>query len=99
MSTSETIGKLAAEIGETVYIDIAKWHLYLNDAKLHTPLAEKFYPMLIDGEISAGVVAETLQSFNVSLGGGKKEVSLGDLVPSSCQNNLVNLLADFRRDL
>ena len=27
--------KLAAEIGENIYMDIAKWHLRLDDAHLH----------------------------------------------------------------
>ncbi|MGL6338716.1 MAG: DUF3181 family protein, partial [Waterburya sp.] len=36
MATTQEIEALAAQIGENVYIDIAKWHLYLNDAHLHT---------------------------------------------------------------
>ncbi|MFN9362055.1 MAG: DUF3181 family protein, partial [Pseudanabaena sp.] len=30
MSITERIEQLAAAIAEDVYIDIAKWHLYLN---------------------------------------------------------------------
>ncbi|MFM7450504.1 MAG: DUF3181 family protein, partial [Leptolyngbyaceae cyanobacterium] len=33
-STSADVEALAAEIGENIYIDIAKWHLYLSDAHL-----------------------------------------------------------------
>lgn len=43
-NTREIIEALAAEIGENVYMDIAKWHLYLSDAHLHTVLAEQLYP-------------------------------------------------------
>ena len=34
-NTSEAIEALAQDIAENVYIDIAKWHLYLGDAKLN----------------------------------------------------------------
>ncbi|HAX78262.1 MAG TPA: thylakoid-associated protein, partial [Cyanobacteria bacterium UBA11372] len=43
-NTTESIEALAAEIGENVYMDIAKWHLYLREAHLHTLLAERMYP-------------------------------------------------------
>ena len=40
-NTSQAIESLAAEIGNNVYIDIAKWHLYLREAHLHTVVAER----------------------------------------------------------
>lgn len=98
-STSEAIEALAAEIGENVYMDVAKWHLYLRDARLHTMLAERFYPLLQSGSISRSQVEETLGSISVSLGGGKREMPLTDLIPSSSLNQLVNLLQDYQRDL
>jgi Protein of unknown function (DUF3181) len=99
MSTSETIGKLATDIGESVYIDIAKWHLYLNDAKLHIQLAEKFMPELEAGVPTAAIVTQMLQSISIPLGGGKSQLPLSDLIPASCQTNLLNILVDFQRDL
>ncbi|BAU43893.1 DUF3181 family protein [Leptolyngbya sp. O-77] len=36
-NSSEAIEALAAELGKEVYIDVAKWHLYLRDAHLNTP--------------------------------------------------------------
>jgi Protein of unknown function (DUF3181). len=42
-NTTQAIESLAAEIGENVYIDIAKWHLYLSDAHLHTVVAQQLY--------------------------------------------------------
>ncbi|NET47260.1 MAG: DUF3181 family protein, partial [Merismopedia sp. SIO2A8] len=47
-NTTEAIEALAAEIGENIYIDVAKWHLYLRDAHLHTAIAEQIYPMVVD---------------------------------------------------
>jgi hypothetical protein len=94
MSTSEHIEKLAAAIAEDVYIDIAKWHLYLNDAHLHRPLAEKFYPMLIDG-ITERDVSKVLTETKIAIGGGKREISLSDLIPNSCQHRLLTILEEF----
>ncbi len=94
MSTSERIEQLAAAIAEDVYIDIAKWHLYLNDAHLHRPLAEKFYPMLLNGVTSADIT-KTLSGMMISIGGGKREIPLSDLIPNSCQNRLLTILEEF----
>ncbi|ELS33259.1 MULTISPECIES: DUF3181 family protein [Pseudanabaena] len=94
MSTSERIEQLAATIAEDIYIDIAKWHLYLNDAHLHRPLAEKFYPMLPDGITSADV-AKVLNGTTIEIGGGNRELPLSDLIPKSCQNRLLAILEEF----
>jgi hypothetical protein len=94
MSNSERIEQLAAAIAEDVYIDIAKWHLYLNDAHLHHSLAEKFYPMLVDG-ITAADVSKILTETAISIGGGKRKISLSDLIPDSCQNRLLTILEEF----
>lgn len=94
MSTTERIEQLAAAIAEDVYIDIAKWHLYLNDAHLHRPLAEKFYPMLVSG-IKGSDVSQVLSETKIAIGGGKREIPLSDLIPSSCQNRLLTILEEF----
>ncbi len=94
MSTSERIEQLAAAIAEDVYIDIAKWHLYLNDAHLHRPLAEKFYPMILDG-IKSTDVTKVLNETKIAVGGGKREIPLSDLIPNTCQNRLLAILEEF----
>ncbi|KAM3095478.1 DUF3181 family protein [Phormidesmis sp. 146-12] len=99
LSTSEAIENLAAEIGENVYIDVAKWHLYLSDAHLHTVLAEKLYPLLSSGPIQEDQILKVLQSIPIKLGGGKREVPLSDLVPMQCQVSLMDLLEEFQRNL
>jgi hypothetical protein len=98
-STTETIEALAAEIGEAVYIDVAKWHLYLSNAHLHTVLAERLYPMLSSKSLSEAEVTKILQDIPVKLGGGKREVPLADLLPMQCQVNLMDLLEEFQRNL
>ncbi|MBD1824167.1 DUF3181 family protein [Cyanobacteria bacterium FACHB-DQ100] len=99
-STSETIEALAAEIGESVYIDVAKWHLYLNDAHLHTLLAERLFPLISGGKtIQEDEVLKIVQNIPVKLGGGKREVPLLDLLPMQCQVNLIDTLEEFQRSL
>ena len=99
MASSEAIEKLAAAIGDQVYIDVAKWHLYLNDAHLHTPLATQLYPLLEKGGVSEAQVTEVLKGITVKLGGGKQEVPLSDLLPMQSQVHLMDVLEEFQRDL
>lgn len=99
-NTSEAIEALAAEIGQNVYIDIAKWHLYLRDAHLHTLLAEKLYPLLQKkGNLQEATVSEIVSSIPVKLGGGKKEVPLSDLLPMQSQVHLMDVLEEYQRNL
>jgi hypothetical protein len=98
-NTTQAIESLAAEIGENVYIDIAKWHLYLRDAHLHTVVAQQLYSMLEDGNLDADRVAQVLQGIPVKLGGGKREVPLADLIPMQCQVQLMDVLEEFQRKM
>lgn len=97
--TAEALEALAAEIGENIYIDIAKWHLYLSDAHLHTVLAERFYPMVSDNAVSEDQVIDVLQSIPIKVGGGRHEIPLADLLPMQCQVNLIDLLEEYQRKL
>jgi Protein of unknown function (DUF3181) len=98
-NTTLAIESLAAEIGENVYIDIAKWHLYLRDAHLHTVVAQQLYPMLEDGSLNDDKVAGVLQGIPVKLGGGKREVPLADLIPMQARVQLMDVLEEFGRNM
>jgi Protein of unknown function (DUF3181) len=98
-NTTLAIESLAAEIGENVYIDIAKWHLYLRDAHLHTVVAQQLYPMLQDGNLDDDRVGQVLQGISVKLGGGKREVPLADLIPMQSRVHLMDVLEEFQRDM
>ena len=98
-NTTQAIESLAAEIGENVYIDIAKWHLYLRDAHLHTVVAEQFYLMLENGNLDDDKVGQVLQGIPVKLGGGKREVPLADLIPMQSQVHLMDVLEEFQRKM
>jgi hypothetical protein len=98
-NTSEAIEALAAEIGENIYIDIAKWHLYLREAHLHSTVAERVYPLLSNNRLDESQVIKILEDIPVQLGGGKRQVALIDLLPKSCQVNLMDLLEEYQRNL
>ena len=99
ISHNQDIESLAAEIGENVYIDVAKWHLYLSDAHLHTVLAEQIYPLLTNNGLTEDKILKILQGIPVKLGGGKREVPLADLLPMQCQVSLMDLLEEFQQNL
>ncbi len=98
-NSTELLESLAAEIGENIYMDIAKWHLYLGVAKLHTPLAEKLLPMVSANDISEEAVVRVLQDIPVNLGGGRQTIPLAELLPMQCQVNLIDLLEEYQRKL
>ncbi|MEM9274205.1 MAG: DUF3181 family protein [Cyanobacteria bacterium P01_F01_bin.143] len=99
MANTQDIEALAAEIGENIYLDIAKWHLFLAEARLHTELATKLYPLLEENTVSEESVITILQSIPIKIGGGKKSIPMTDLLPVKCQIDLMNLLEDFQENL
>jgi hypothetical protein len=96
---NQQIEALAAEIGDHIYIDVAKWHLYLKDAHLHTVVAEQLYQLLTNRKLDSDTVTQVMQGVSVKLGGGKLEVSLADLVPMQCQVQLMDILEEFQRKM
>ncbi|MEP0914417.1 DUF3181 family protein [Leptolyngbya sp. GB1-A1] len=98
-TTNEAIEKLAATIGENVYIDVAKWHLYLRDAHLHMVLAEQLYPQLQGGKLAENQVLDLLKRTPVGLGGGKIQVPLSDLLPAQSQQHLMEVLEEYQREM
>ena len=97
-NTTQAIETLAAEIGENIYIDIAKWHLYLAEAHLHTVVAQRVYTLLENNDLSEEGVLEILRTIPVKLGGGKREVPLADLLPLQCQVQLLDLLEEYQKN-
>jgi hypothetical protein len=98
MANNQQIEDLAAEIGDKVYIDVAKWHLYLKDAKLHTLLAERVFPLLNHG-LNGDKLTEILTNISIDLGGGRQKTSLLNLIPVTAQARLMDVLQDYERDM
>ena len=98
MASTIEIEALAAEIGENIYLDIANWHLYLAEARLHTLLAEKLLPLIEDDQLSENAVSTILDSTTIKIGGGKKSLPMTDFLPMKCQVNLMDLLEEFQQN-
>ncbi|MCL1474540.1 DUF3181 family protein [Argonema antarcticum] len=97
-NTSEAIEALAAEIGENVYMDIAKWHLFLREAHLHTVVADRVYPMLADNSLEESKVVKILEDIPVKLG-GRRDIPLADMIPTASQVNLMDILEEYQRKM
>ncbi|TVQ52770.1 MAG: DUF3181 family protein [Spirulina sp. DLM2.Bin59] len=93
------IEALASVIGGAAYIDVAKWHLYLNDAKLHTTVAQQLYPLIVKGPIGEEEVTGILAKIPVKVGGGQREIPLLDLLPVQCQVDLMDALEEYQAQL
>ncbi len=91
-NTTQEIEALAAEIGDKIYIDVAKWHLYLSDAHLHTTVAEQVYPLLENKSLSEEQVKNILQRISVPIGEGRSELPLFSLLPRQALTDLMELL-------
>jgi hypothetical protein len=98
MANNQQIEDLAAEIGDKVYMDVAKWHLYLKDAKLHTTLAEQVFPLLNNG-LNGEKLTEILTNISIDLGGGRQKTSLLNLIPVTAQARLMDVLQDYEREM
>lgn len=98
MANPQQLEALAAEIGDNVYIDVAKWHLYLKDAKLHTTVAEQVMPLLSDG-LTGDKLNEVLNGISIDLGGGRQKLPLLQLIPVTIQARMMDILQDFARDM
>ncbi|WP_338441870.1 DUF3181 family protein [Synechococcus elongatus IITB4] len=97
--STELLEQLAAEIGDQIYLDIAQWHLYLDDAKLSRRLAELLITPLEQGQIDEHSVTTILNQFPVKVGGGRRQMALLDLIPMSCVTALIEILEEFQKRL
>ena len=96
---TQEIEALAAEIGDKIYIDVAKWHLYLSDAHLHTTVAEQVYPLLENKSLTTEQVEDILKRVSVKLGEGRTQLPLLDLLPSHAVSDLMELLEEYQKQL
>lgn len=95
---NDNIEALAQPLGDRFYLDVAKWHLYLKDAKLHLPLAEKLYALIEENRVTLPALIEVLQEFPVPIGAGRNQVPLLQLLPANTEQELLDLLIQWQDD-
>eukprot|EP00899_Mesostigma_viride_P021241 jgi/Mesvir1/29118/Mv18421-RA.1 len=89
------VEELVNKIGKEVYADIAGWHLYLGDMKMAVPLAGKVIERLRNNSYDERDVEDILAKMEVKLGGGKKKVTLLDVIPSYPLEDLKRAVKEF----
>ncbi|NJK61154.1 MAG: DUF3181 family protein [Oscillatoriales cyanobacterium SM2_1_8] len=93
--SNEALERLAALVAAETYLDVARWHLYVNDAKLDRAVAEVCYGLIAANNVTPATVADGLRQIEVTLGGGKTTLSLWDLVPATAIARLTDALQEF----
>lgn len=96
--TTEVIERLAAALGDRVYMDIARWHLYLKDARLHTILAQRIYEQAQKGTLREEQALGLLREIMVDIGGGRRQIPLLDLVPVQGQLAYMDIIDAFQKN-
>jgi len=92
------IEKLAAAIAEEVYLDLAKWHLYIDDIKdqkLDLILAEQLFPLVAEGDVTVSAVNQILENIPIEIGNGKQSIPLSQFIPATVEAALLEVLAKF----
>ncbi|APB33065.1 hypothetical protein GlitD10_0751 [Gloeomargarita lithophora Alchichica-D10] len=96
---TEIIARLAADLGDRVYMDIARWHLYLKDAHLDKILAQRLYTQMQQGGLGQDQALGILREILVDIGGGRRQIPLLDLVPVQGQLAYIDVVEDFQKRL
>ncbi|WP_247215091.1 DUF3181 family protein [Synechococcus sp. C9] len=97
--TTEVIERLAADLGDRVYMDIARWHLYLKDAHLDKILAQRLYAQAEQGTLKEDQALAILREILVDIGGGRRQIPLLDLVPVQAQLAYMDVVEAFQKRL
>lgn len=96
---TEIIERLAADLGDRVYMDIARWHLYLKDARLDHLLAQRLYEQTQKGPLREEQALGILREILVDIGGGRRQIPLLDLVPLQGQLAYMDIVEAFQKRL
>lgn len=98
-NATEIIERLAADLGDRVYMDIARWHLYLKDARLDKILAQRIYEQAQKGTLREDQALNILREILVDIGGGRRQIPLLDLVPVQGQLAYMDVVEAFQKHL
>jgi Protein of unknown function (DUF3181) len=92
------IEKLAVAIAEEVYLEVAKWHLYIDDikdAKLHLVLAEQLFPLVVEAKVTRTAINQALANILITIGDGKQTIPLLQFIPATVEETLMDVLSRF----
>ena len=92
---SSQINELAISIADRLFIQVAKWNLYLGDAGLAKDLAIECQANFDQGASDAA--KKGLEAIQVKLGGGKTILPLSRLIPSNQLFDLEEILEPYCR--
>lgn len=95
MNNQASIEQLAAAIAEDIYLDIARWHLYLDDAKVHIELATQLWPLIQQRPIDSTQVQQILAKIPITIGNGKQTLPLVQFIPASAETRLLEIFNDL----
>ena len=87
--------ELEIGIADSIYIKVAKWHLYLGDAGLAAELALECNAKLDQG--AAIAVRQAVEVIQVQFGDGSTRVPLSRLITPSQINDLEEILDSYCR--
>ncbi|WP_218079812.1 DUF3181 family protein [Anthocerotibacter panamensis] len=88
MNLRTRVETLAAALGQDVYLEIARWRLYLADAHLDVPLATQISLLMDDGLVSDAQIDAVLEHILVTLGDGNHQVPLAHFLPTNARRRL-----------
>ena len=92
-SNNNSISDLENLVAEKICLKIERWNLYLGDAGLARKLAIECLSNISKGIKKAVEIA--LDSVQVSIGDGSKQIPLSKFIIASQKKDLENLLEDF----
>jgi hypothetical protein len=86
---------LEVALADRLYLQVARWHLYLGDAGLAQALAIECAARLDQG--TAVCARQALEAVQVPIGGGGTRLPLARLIPADQLRDLEEVLEPFCR--
>mmetsp|Transcript_6392 Transcript_6392/g.18418 ORF Transcript_6392/g.18418 Transcript_6392/m.18418 type:complete len:157 (+) Transcript_6392:97-567(+) len=87
--------ELAEKLGDDVHAEMNGWRLYLRNMK--SSGGKNMAQTLAEKVVMGIAVEDALKELKISLGAGKKDISLFDVIPSTGINNAKNAVRDLER--
>lgn len=92
------VNDFAEAVGKDVFIDVAGWHLYLKDCKMAVGVASALASKVASiGELKEEDVRAVCRAVPVKLGAGRTTLSLLDVMPERCVQDLTDIARRFAR--